>query len=493
MSRLSENILEQLGSSVRRPDYSRKQSCGVVHLGVGAFHRGHQAVYFDALLAKGETDWMIRGASLRSSTVANQLNPQDGLYSLVVEDNKQKSVQIIGSIQSVLVGPENPEALINAMADPGTVLVTLTITEKGYCIDLGTGSVDIENEGIQADIENIEMPVTAPGYLVSALKKRREKELPPFTVMSCDNIPHNGGLTRKAVIGLAKHVDSDLADWIETEGAFPSTMVDRIVPATNQSDILSLSKSHGYDDQAMVKSEPFCQWVIEDEFCNRRPPLDAVGAQFTDNVKEWEKAKLRVLNGAHSSLAYLGGLAGYKYIHEAIAAPGFEVFVQSLWDEVGVTLNPVAGLNVGQYRQQILQRFQNPALKHKAFQIATDGSQKIPQRFLAAWRERYARGLSSPALSIGIATWMKWQGGVDDLGSPYVVKDPIARKTSEIFECNNGSIEVLARTFFELESVFGTELMQDHDQGTEIVHAAQQLFRLGAANLLANFEGGKTS
>lgn len=478
--RLSEKTFERLTYALKIAGYSRNQACGVVHLGVGAFHRAHQAVYFDRLLAMGEKDWMIAGASLRSDKVANQLNPQDGLFGLNVEDSQNPNVQIVRSIKEAIVAPNNPMALINKMSAPETALVTLTITEKGYCLDLGTRQLDLNNENLKSDIADLSSPRTAPGFLVAALNQRRKQGLPPFTVMSCDNIPDNGDLTKKAVLGLAKYIDQDLASWIEKNGAFPSTMVDRIVPATTEKDIAVFEEKIGLTDLAMVKTEAFSQWVVEDEFSDRRPDLDKVGVQFTDDVTGWEDAKLRLLNGAHSSLAYLGGLAGFRYVHEAIANKDFRAFIERLWDEVEPTLKPVKGLNVSEYRQDLLKRFENKALMHQTYQIATDGSQKIPQRFLASWKDRYASGLKSPALSLAIASWIKWQMGRFDSGESFIVNDPLAEKTSLIVEDVGSAPETLVTEFLKISQIFGS-LRQNEEFFGQVLKSLIWLNEFGAA------------
>ena len=315
MSRLSSATLATLPADVARPRYDRGAvRCGVVHLGIGAFHRAHQAVVFEQALNAGDLRWGIVAASLRSPGVRDQMAPQDGLYTMLVRDGVADRAQVIGAVQQVIVGPEEPDALLAALASPDTHIVTLTVTEKGYKLDPATGALIESDPQLAADLASLDKPQTAPGYLVAALARRRAAGLPPFTAISCDNLPHNGRRLRGAVLALAQRHDPALAEWIATRGAFPETMVDRIVPATTAEDVEALGALLGVEDLAMVKTEPFLQWVIEDQFCGPRPDFGP-GVQVTAAVAPWEEAKLRLLNGAHSGIAYLGGPVTYDKNH----------------------------------------------------------------------------------------------------------------------------------------------------------------------------------
>lgn len=431
MSRLSAATLDSLPADVVRPAYDRAAvSCGVVHLGIGAFHRAHQAVVFDDALNAGDLRWGIIAASLRSPSVRDQMVPQDGLYTMLVRDGAQEHARIIGAVQDVIVAPQDPARLIAAMASPDTHIVTLTVTEKGYKLDPATGALIESDPQLAADLASLDTPQTAPGYIVAALAKRRAAGLPPFTAISCDNLPHNGTRLRDAVIALARRHDPALADWIASEGAFPQTMVDRIVPATTPEDIAALATRIGVEDQAMVKTEPFIQWVIEDKFCGPRPEFGA-GVQVTQAVAPWEEAKLRLLNGAHSGIAYLGGLAGIAHVHEVLELPEARRFVEALWDEAQTTLSPPPELDVAAYRTELMARFDNPTLRHRTHQIAMDGSQKLPQRLLATIAARLEAGQGIDALSLAVAAWIRWQAGQDDAGNAYVVDDPLASELSD--------------------------------------------------------------
>ncbi len=397
----------------------------MVHLGIGAFHRAHQAAVFDDVLNEGDLRWGITAASLRSPTVRDELAPQDALYTLVERDGATERHRVIGAVQAVLVAPEQPQALLDALAHPDTHIVTLTITEKGYKLDPATGGLIHDDLQVKADMESLQRPQTAPGFLVAALAMRRAAGRPPFTAISCDNLPHNGTRLRNAVLDLARWHDPSLADWIAEQGAFPETMVDRIVPATTDDDIRSLADHLGFEDRAMVKTEPFLQWVIEDKFCGPRPDFgDRV--QITQSVAPWEEAKLRLLNGAHSGIAYLGGLAGIEHVHEVLALPAARAFVEQLWDEAETTLSPPAELDVAAYRRELMGRFDNASLQHRTRQIAMDGSQKLPQRLFAPILTRLERGQDIAALSLAVAAWIRWQAGYDDKGLAYKVEDPLA-------------------------------------------------------------------
>ena len=485
MSRLNDAALKSLPADVAIPGYDRAQvKTGVVHLGIGAFHRAHQAVVFDDAISGGDLRWGVLGASLRSPGVRDQLNPQDGLYTLVVRDGSDEHLRVIGAGRGVMVGPEGPAALVAAMADADVHIVTLTVTEKGYRLDPATGDLLLDDADVAADLADIAAPRTAPGFIVAALRARKAAGLKPFTVISCDNLPHNGKRIRAGVIAIARQIDPSLADWIETEGAFPQTMIDRIVPATIPDDIARLTARLGVEDQGMVKAEPFTQWVIEDRFAGERPDFAALGVQLTDAVEPWEDAKLRLLNGAHSAIAYLGALSGHEHVHEAVAVPAFRAYVEALWDEAQTTLNPPAGLDIPAYREALMARFSNAALMHRTRQIAMDGSQKLPQRLLAGAAERLAagpdsKGMGIEAIALGVAAWMKWQSGMTESGEGFVVDDPLAGKTAELLAgADNDQARVSA--LLSLSAVFPPALAADDRFAVAVTGAYLSLSQNGA-------------
>jgi fructuronate reductase len=431
VKRLDDFTVDSLPAVVARPKYDRRAiKTGIVHLGLGAFHKAHQATVYEAALDSGDLRWGVLGASLRSRGVRDQLSPQGGLYTVTVRDGADEQIRLIGALQGVLVAPEDPARLVDAMAAADTHIVTLTVTEKGYKLDPAAGALIHDDPELASDLASLEKPKTAPGFIVAALAKRRAAGLKPFTTSSCDNLPHNGKRLREAVLALAGHHDADLRGWIAAEGAFPETMVDRIVPATEEADIAALEARIGVADRAMVKTEPFLQWVIEDKFVGERPDFARFGVQLTDAVAPWEAAKLRLLNGAHSGIAYLGGLAGIEFVHEFVALPAGRAFVEALWDESQETLSPPPGLDVPAYRTALMRRFANSALNHRTRQIAMDGSQKLPQRLLAPIQARLEAGQKVDTLALAVAAWMRWQEGTDDSGAAHVVDDPLAPRTA---------------------------------------------------------------
>jgi fructuronate reductase len=486
--RLSNATLEALPKNVERPGYDRAAvTTGVVHLGIGAFHRAHQAAVFDALIRGGDTRWGVRGASLRSPGVRDQMNPQDGLYAMTVRDGHSEQVRILGAVKDVLVAPEDPAALVEALASADTHLATLTVTEKGYRLDPATGTLLEDDAEVAADLADLSRPRTAPGFLTAALALRKARGLKPFTAISCDNLPHNGERLRAAVLAMAGRHDPRLRDWIGTEGAFPQTMVDRIVPATTPEDIVALTARLGVADLAMVKTEPFLQWVVEDRFAGPRPDLEAAGVQVATAVAPWEEAKLRLLNGAHSAIAYLGGLAGSTFVHEVTALPVARRFVERLWDESAATLTPPPGLNVSAYRQALMARFDNPSLNHRTRQIAMDGSQKLPQRLLAPMAVRVQRGQPFEAQALAVAAWMRWQGGRDDAGQSFSVDDPLAAVTRRAWDsASDASGRVAA--LMAIEAIFPPVLAQSEPVRAALTQALGWLDQLGADGALAAFE-----
>ncbi len=433
MLRLSNQSLARLPAEVSRPSYHRENArTGVVHLGIGAFHRAHQAAVFEAALHAGDLRWGIVGVSLRSPDMRDRLAPQDGLYTLQERDGGGERLRVIGAIRDLLVAPEHPAAVVAALASPDVHIVTLTVTEKGYKLDPSSGALDRADPDIRHDLQRLEMPRSTPGFVCAGLARRRANGLPPFTALSCDNLPNNGQRLRDAVLEIARAHDPALAEWIEARAAFPQSMVDRIVPATTDDDVTLLASRIGVEDRGTVKTEPFLQWVIEDRFCGPRPDLAAVaGVELVERVGPWEEAKLRLLNGAHSAIAYLGGLHDIEFVHEVVALDAGRRFVEALWDENAATLHPPPGLDLAAYRAALMRRFASAALQHRTRQIAADGSLKLPQRLLAPIRDRLARRLPVETLILAVAAWMRWQSGRTRSGRRFAVQDPLAAVTAE--------------------------------------------------------------
>ena len=489
MNRLSNATLAALPDHVRRPAYDRASiTTGIVHLGIGAFHRAHGAVYTDDVLGSGDMRWGIVGASLRSPDTRDALAPQDGLYSLDVRDGAGEEVRVIGAIRAVLVAPEDPEALLAAMTDPGVRIVSLTVTEKGYCHNPATGELDEGHPDIRHDLANPGRPRSAPGFLVEALARRRAAGTPLFTVLSCDNLPANGRTAKRVLTCMAALRDPELGRVLEGELACPSSMVDRIVPATTDEDRTRLSGLIGVEDRWPVLAEPFTQWVIEDHFPTGRP--DWPGATFVGDVEPFELMKLRLLNGSHSTLAYLGYLAGHETVAEAMGEPGIAAVVKGLMDrEVTPTLPRLPGFDLDAYKASLLARFRNPALRHRTWQIAMDGSQKLPQRLLGTARDRLRHGGSIDLIALGVAAWMRYVSGNDERGRPIDVRDPLVEELKARADRADRDPARLADSLFGVRQVFGDDLPNDLRFAGPVRSALAHLMTDGAARAAMRYAG----
>ncbi|MFN3526988.1 MAG: mannitol dehydrogenase family protein [Paracoccus sp. (in: a-proteobacteria)] len=451
---------------------------GIVHLGLGAFFRAHGAIYVSEAMAASGGDWGIIGVSLQSPGTRDRLKPQGWAYTALELGPDGETAQVVTVLRDVLVAPENPQAVLDAMAAPSVRIVSLTVTEKGYCHEPSTGRLNADHPDIVHDLAN-PLPKSAPGFLVRALDLRRKAGIAPFTVLCCDNLPENGHVVRGVVLDLARLIDPALADWIEAEGAFPSTMVDRIVPATTPADLDRLEAMAGARDEAPVMHEPFRQWVVEDSFVNGdRPDLGAVGVQLVTDVTPFEHMKLRMLNGTHSSLAYLGYLAGHETISDTVADPVFASFVSRLWrDEIIPALTPPAGVDLAGYADALAARYANPAIRHRTWQIAMDGSQKLPQRILGTIAEGRAAGRPVPGLTLAVAAWMRYASGHDEKGAPIEVKDPLAAQLAALWR--DDPAETVAG-FLALAQVFPPTLRQDQGFGPDLTAALTRLVTQGA-------------
>lgn len=487
--RLSNAALNRLPADIARPAYDRADPrIGIVHLGIGAFHRAHQAIFVDERLAAGERGWAILGASLRGEDTRDALAPQDGLYTLSERDGAGERLRVIGSVARLLVAPEAPEALLAAMSSPQVRIVSLTVTEKGYCHDPTTGDLRADHPDIVRDLASPGRPRSAPGFLVEALARRRAAGIAPFTVLCCDNLPANGRLVRRVVSQLAGLRDGDLERFVANEVAFPCTMVDRIVPATTPADREAVQARLGFADAWPVVTEPFRQWVIEDDFPGGRPRFEESGAELVADAEPFEKMKLRLLNGAHSALAYLGYLAGYMTVAEAIRAPGFEPFIRALMDdEVTPTLRVPAQTDLAAYKAALRQRFANPALHHRTWQIAMDGSQKLPQRLLEPIRERLASGAPFPRLALAVAAWMRFVTGIDEQGQAIDVRDPLAARLRARADAAGPSADALVPALLGVREIFDTDLAADPRFVDAVRAALSTLYRHGAGRTVAQY------
>jgi fructuronate reductase len=485
MQRLSHKTLTALPTSVKRPSYDiASVKPGIVHLGVGAFHRAHQAVMTEAVLASGDKDWGIVAASLRSADTRDALGPQDGLYTVSVKASEGETLAVIGAIREVIVAPDSPERLIAVMAHPGIRIVSLTVTEKGYCHDPATGTLNEAHPDIIHDLAHPDCPRTAPGYIIAALMRRRAAGVPPFTVLCCDNLPSNGKTVHRVLSRLAELVDPALGEFVRTKVACPCTMVDRIVPATTDDDRKRISAVLGVKDAWPVVTEPFTQWVIEDHFPTGRPQWELAGAQFAGDVEPFEHMKLRLLNGAHSTLAYLGALAGHETVALASNDPLFIGLLRGLWQEAIPTLLQPEGQDLAAYSKALLARFQNRAIRHLTHQIAMDGSQKLPQRLLGTIRDNLAAGRSISHLSLGVAGWMRYVTGDDEKGVRFEIRDPLAAKLKDIVQSAGTDTASLCDGLLGIDSIFGTDLPRnDVFRATVLMHL-ESLLANGAARTI---------
>ena len=427
MPRLRAAELERLPAAVQRPRYEHPQRTGIVHLGLGAFHRAHQAVYTDDAMAAGARGWGITGVSLRAAQVRDQLEPQDGLYTVTSSGNAGREIRLIGAIRKVLVAPENPQAVIDALAAPDTRIVSLTLTEKGYHRQADQ-SLDFAAPPVAADLKGGAQ--TLYGLLGRACAARAQRALPGLTLLSCDNLADNGAQLERLLLQFLERTDPVTAAWVRRECRSPATMVDRIVPATTAQDLTWLAGQLGLKDAAAVMTEPFRQWVIEDRFAGPRPPWEVGGAQFVTQVAPYETAKLRMLNGAHSALAYLGLAGGCEFVHEAIAQPRLGALIDVLMRaEAARSFTPSPEQDLNAYADLLLARFANHARPHRLRQIAMDGSQKIPQRWLDTLRVAQSQGRRCAALLQALGAWIAFVRG-----DRFPVEDPAARELADLWQ-----------------------------------------------------------
>jgi fructuronate reductase len=463
--------------SLSRSNDAPPHTTGIVHLGLGAFFRAFGCVYIDDAMGKTGGDWGVIGVSLRSTTTRDALSKQDWSYTAVSMAPNGLKPRIINVLNEVLVAPEDPAAVLSAMADPAIKIVTLTVTEKGYCHHPASGDLNIDHPEIEHDLNN-PLPVSAPGFLVRALQMRRAAGIEPFTVLTCDNLPENGVLVRGIVHALAQRVDPDLAQWISKNCRFPSTMVDRITPATTDADIKQLAQITGYHDNAPVMHEPFSQWIIEDDFVGgTRPDFAVAGAQMVDDVTAYEHMKLRMLNGTHSALAYTGYLAGYETIADTVGDQVFEKYVRQLWYEIMPAVAAPSGVDLNKYADALFERYANAAIRHRTWQIAMDGSQKLPQRILGTLRQNINANRPSPGLYLAITAWMRYVEGTDEAGKPIDVRDPLALELRDILAPLKTPAEKVT-ALLSVRSVFPANLAKDLIE--PVTAAAELIENLGA-------------
>jgi fructuronate reductase len=459
-------------------------AAGIVHLGIGAFHRAHQAVFVDDCLAAGETGWGVIGASLRSADTRDAIGPQDNLYTLAVRSSGSETLRVIGSVGRVVVAGANPEPLLGALSAPQTRIASLTITEKGYIADLVACEPRLDHPDIRHDIENPARPRSALGLLTEAIARRRKSGIAPFTLLCCDNLPHNGKTLQTILARFAELRDAELGRFIANELACPSTMVDRIAPATTDDDRASVRKRLGVYDAWPVVTEPFYQWVIEDRFSAGRPEWERSGVEFVADVDPFERMKLRLLNGAHSTIAAIGRIAGFATVSEAIAEPTVRGFVQRYWAEAARTLPE--NLDVAAYARRLLERFDNVAVKHRTEQIAMDASQKIPQRLLAPLRELRSDGKPAPCLTHALAIWIRSCAGLDEAGRAFTISDPLLQGWRTAPDQRAASPAEIVKAFLGLSAVFGDDIGKLPGLARELETILADINRRGVLAVLAN-------
>ncbi|MCW2867250.1 MAG: Mannitol dehydrogenase domain protein [Marmoricola sp.] len=424
---LDDSTLHDLPEAVRVPDYDRAALVpAVVHIGVGGFHRAHQGVYLDELARTGETGWGLVGVGMRSPEMGEVLAAQDRLYLVVERDAEEDRASVVGVMTRYLYAPEDPEAVLATLADEGTRLVTLTITGTSYLVDPHTGEFEGEDDDeIAAELQDPAHPSTVFGYVVEALARRRQDGVPPFTVLSCDNMQSNGRAARTAITSFARLRDADLADWIEQEVAFPSSMVDRITPATTPEERDQITADIGVADRWPVVTEPFRQWVVEDSFSHGRPPLDRVGVQFVADVAPYEDMKTRLLNAGHTALGYLGYLAGFRTTDELMADPVFRRYLTTMMaEEIVPGLQEVPGVDLAAYQQTLVERLSNPRMGDQLARLCRRGSTKVPNYLLPSIRAAQEEGRSYRLLALAVAGWIRFLRGYDYAGESTPVQGP---------------------------------------------------------------------
>lgn len=478
---LNENNIAKITERLPGPRYNRKAlKTGIVHIGVGGFHRSHQAFYLHQLMQENaESDWGICGVGLREAdrNMFNVLNSQDGLYTLVTQHpNGTTKSEIIGSISEYLLAVDTTQEVIEKMAHPNTKIVSLTITEGGYNFNPTTGEFNFENPDVKHELTNPEDPKTVYGFLTSALRKRRSNSLAPFTIMSCDNIQHNGAIARKMVLAFAKKQDPELAGWIEKEVAFPNSMVDRITPVTSQKVISDLKEQHNLEDKWPVTCEPFIQWVVEDNFSNGRPPLEKVGVQFVSDVTPYEKMKIRLLNAGHSVLGIPGAIHGHFTIDSCMSDMVFAKFMrQFMEEEVTPILDKIEGMDIETYIDTLEERFANPNIKDGVSRICSESSAKLPKFLIPTLFENLEKEGSIKYATFILAAWCFYSDkGTDENGNPL---DIIDEQKNVLNEAANNS-ENNWISFLKLSNIFGN-LKENQRFVARYTSLVQSIYREG--------------
>ncbi|WP_223414264.1 MULTISPECIES: mannitol dehydrogenase family protein [unclassified Pseudomonas] len=484
--KLNKQNLHHLAPDVVLPAYALSDARqGIAHIGVGGFHRAHQAYYTDALMNTGEgLDWAICGVGLRAEDrrARDDLKEQDYLFTLFeLGDTDDTEVRVIGAIRDMLLAEDGAQALIDKLTSPEIRIVSLTITEGGYCIDDSNGEFMAHLPQIQHDLAHPDSPKTVFGFLCAALTKRRAAGTPAFTLMSCDNLPHNGAVTRKALLAFAALRDADLHDWIAENVSFPNAMVDRITPMTSTEHRLQLADKHAVDDAWPVVCEPFVQWVLEDKFVNGRPAWEKVGVQFTDDVTPYEEMKIKLLNGSHLALTYLGFLKGYRFVHETMNDPLFVRYMRAYMDlDVTPQLSPVPGIDLTDYKNTLVERFSNQAIADQLERVCSDGSSKFPKFTIPTINRLIADGRETKRAALVVAAWALYLKGVDENGDTYAIPDPRAAFCQALVADD----ALMAQRLLGVEEIFGTAIAHSPEFVAAFERCCNSLREVGVSRTL---------
>lgn len=495
MERLNLANLARVPERARPLQDPRDLSVGLVHLGIGAFHRGHQAIYTEkAMSLEGAANWGICGVTQRSTAVAEALVPQDCLYSVTMSSPAGTDFRVAGAVREVIFARGQAGELTERISAPATAVVTLTVTEKGYHYNPVSRGLQEGDPEFAADAGG-RPPETVLGQLVAGIEARMKAGGPPLSVVCCDNLPSNGPTLQRLVEAYSRLLPPERGEavlrWAGANVSFPATVVDRIVPAATDDDRANAAKLLGLEDHAAVVTEPFTQWVVEDRFVGPRPAWELAGAELVADVAPYEEIKLRLLNGSHSALAYLGALAGYELIADAVDAPGFATYIRGLMDtDVTPTLSPPAGFDLEAYKAALVERFANPVLRHRTTQVAMDGSQKLPYRLLAPARARLAAGAEPRHACLAVAGWMRYVSAEEnDKGVPLPLDDPLAKRLRATV-AGVSTPSALVQALLALEEIFPPELAGDTTFRKLLVEELDLLSRYGAAAAVASMTEG---
>jgi len=482
---LTSSTLEQFAAQVPVPGYDRAAvSVGIVHFGVGGFHRAHEAMYLDRLMNQDEAlDWGICGVGVLAGDkrMEEVLSSQDGLYTLIAKHpDGTLEPRVIGSIVRYLFAPEDPEAVLDVLTDESTRIVSLTVTEGGYNFNPVTGEFDETNPGVAADLVPGALPSTVFGFVVEALRRRRASGTAPFAVMSCDNIQGNGAVARSMFSAFADLKDTELGKWLRTEVAFPNSMVDRITPVTAEHDRALLAERYGINDQWPVVCEPFTQWVLEDHFPGGRPRWEDAGVQVVTDVEPYELMKLRLLNASHQAMCYSGYLTGYRYAHEVAADPVFvEFLLRYMRTEASPTLAEVPGVDLAAYQQTLLERFANPEVRDTVARLCAESSDRIPKWLVPVIRANLATGGDIACSATVVASWARYAEGVDEQGGDIVIVDRLRDELMDLARKQRSR----PLAFLENPELFG-DLAADERFAAAYLDALASFHEVGARRTL---------